>query len=524
MKKLCVLLLCIILMVGLLPSGIGEERPPLPQAVMALCQQYYPEHTLSQHSGFGDEQQGQWALVLSKDGNHILAIAEKDKTQPAYRFTIENPNALMPGDSRPSVLIDTGRDALFFGFSKDNDRWSFNASKSEAGWGEVGLILYSHLPGSEEYYETLMIVQEGLLFFDFLQTDGNENIEERYCYPPIPVPHLVGKIGIAEVDWAAFPTRPADWLESYSQPNPDVLRALTPMGWTFYEAQINLGGIHLLGQDEQGQTRLLLKRWLANVDNPKGGFYQDTVSAPLPEGIRVQAKPLGQGVSLYLDEQSRAFSFACDRDNVWRLSFVMAQDWYTITPHYVSLSSSEDNTFYFGTFSESDIRDIQLANIPSTFEEIKLQLDQSGWAKVNNPNPADRLHLREQPDRGSASLGKFYNGTPVQVLERKGAWARVQLAGLSGWMMADYLAIGVDMNQVQPAFPGMVGLDRLEMQPMPLYARPDEHSLVIEKREITHYVPYWIVGVVEDGWYYVYFFQEDIGGFMKQEWFWSGNG
>ena len=61
MKKLYVLLLCIILMVGLLPSGIGEERPPLPQAVMALCQQYYPEHTLSQHSGYGDEQQGQWA-------------------------------------------------------------------------------------------------------------------------------------------------------------------------------------------------------------------------------------------------------------------------------------------------------------------------------------------------------------------------------------------------------------------------------------------------------------------------------
>ncbi len=522
MRKLFCFLLCLFI----LPVSASErENRPLPKAVQVLCQEHYPEHILTDHSGYGNEQQGQLALVLTKEGQHVLAIAEKDKTEPAYRFTIENPTAIMPGDSRPGVMIDTGGDALFLDFTKDENRWFFNAVKNDGVWGEVGLILYSHLPGSDEYYETQMNVTDELLFFEHLQTDGNDNIKGRYPYPPLPALQLVGKINLSDFAWSAFPTLPADWIEGYQRPNPDVLHALTPKGWTLKEAQINLGGIYILGLDEQGQTRLLLKRWLANVNNPQRGFYQDTVSAPLPEGIRAQAQALGSGVSLYLDEQGRAFTFTCDRDNVWRLSFVMAQDWYGITPHYVYLPSSEDNTFYFGAFSESDIQDINLNNIPGTFEEMKQQLDQSGWAKVKNPNPDDRLHLREKPERGSASLGRFYNGTPVQVLERKGDWVRVQVAGLTGWMMADYLAFGAAMNKVQPAFPQLVGLESLENRPMPLYARPDEKSPVIAEREISYYHLYlWIVGVFEDEWFYIYYPDEDLGGFMKQEWFWEGNG
>jgi len=520
---LCLIGLCCVLVLAL--ADEGPEEAPLPEAVNALCQERYPGHVITDYSGFGNEQQGRWALVLTKEGNHVLVVAEKGKAGPAYRFTIENPTAIMPADSQPNVLIDTGGDVLFFSFSKDEYHWSFNATKSEDGWGEVALILYAHLPGSEQYYETPMFVREGQLFFERLETDGNDNILESYPYPPLPVPQLVGKIGLADFDWSAFPTRPADWVESYEQPNPDVLGALTPKGWTHKGAQMNLSGIYVLGQDEQGQTRLLLKRWLASPDDYQSGCYRDTVSAPLPENIRVQAQPLSRGVSLYQDSQNKAFSFFCDHDNVWPLSFVMAQDWYAANPYFLFHPSSPDTTYYFGTFPQSDIRAINLSGIPNTFEEAKQLLDQSGWAKVNNPNPKDRLHLRERPERGSTSLGKFYNGTPVKVLERRGDWARVRLATLEGWMMAKYLAFGKDMNQVQPAFPQLVGLESLENTPMPLYARPDVDSPVIARREIVYYVSrVWIIGVAGDEWFYVYYVDEDLGGYMKQAWFWEGNG
>ena len=72
---------------------------------------------------------------------------------------------------------------------------------------------------------------------------------------------------------------------------------------------------------------------------------------------------------------------------------------------------------------------------------------------VNNPNPADRLHLRVSPERGATSLGKFYNGTPVRVLEERGDWVQVEIGldgNLTGWMMKKYLAFGEAMDRCSP--------------------------------------------------------------------------
>ena len=47
-------------------------------------------------------------------------------------------------------------------------------------------------------------------------------------------------------------------------------------------------------------------------------------------------------------------------------------------------------------------------------------------AVVNNPNPQDRLHLRAKPSMPSQSFGKYYNGTPVKIIEyRTDDWVKV---------------------------------------------------------------------------------------------------
>lgn len=202
----------------------------------------------------------------------------------------------------------------------------------------------------------------------------------------------------------------------------------------------------------------------------------------------------------------------------------MGQDWFDVGINFLRYDEGNAAKFAFGSLPWGDVATLDFTALPVRVEDALKQLDQQGWAMVNNPRPEDRLHLRARPDKGADSLGKFYNGTPVKVLERKGNWARVALADLTGWMMAKYLAFGQDMNRVRPAFPDLVGLEGLEYRDMPLYTRPDGTSPAAFRRNIYDASPYWIAGVSGEDWLYVYFYWENIGGYMKRSWFWEGNG
>jgi len=60
-------------------------------------------------------------------------------------------------------------------------------------------------------------------------------------------------------------------------------------------------------------------------------------------------------------------------------------------------------------------------------------------AVVNNPDPQDRLHLRERPNTSAPSLGKYYTGVHVEVLSRQNGWAKVRIGNLNGYMMDEHL-------------------------------------------------------------------------------------
>lgn len=69
----------------------------------------------------------------------------------------------------------------------------------------------------------------------------------------------------------------------------------------------------------------------------------------------------------------------------------------------------------------------------------------------NGSDPQSRLNLREQPDKGSASLGRFYSGTPVEIVaDAGGGWSQVAIgtaeSSISGYMMTAYLAAGSAPN------------------------------------------------------------------------------
>lgn len=79
--------------------------------------------------------------------------------------------------------------------------------------------------------------------------------------------------------------------------------------------------------------------------------------------------------------------------------------------------------------------------------------DPTYYAVVNNPNPADRLNLRLTPSKESASIGKYFNGVIVRVLQEcDDGWAQVQVGNVLGYMMLDYLA-DPTVVAVAPAMP-----------------------------------------------------------------------
>lgn len=183
--------------------------------------------------------------------------------------------------------------------------------------------------------------------------------------------------------------------------------------------------------------------------------------------------------------------------------------------------------FRYGNHPYSDVTDLPFAEFPTTYEEAVQHLDRTNWAVVNNPNPTDRLHLREKPDRKSVSLGKFYNRTPVYVEEIRGDWAHVTIGcDLSGWMLTDYLAFGADMDKVACAFPQLTVKDEHQeygadefVYEYRVFAAPDLSADTMRWNSMENY---YLIGV--SGEFYIIMNSEEAIGYIPQDWLWAGNG
>lgn len=182
--------------------------------------------------------------------------------------------------------------------------------------------------------------------------------------------------------------------------------------------------------------------------------------------------------------------------------------------------SSLDNIIV-GSLKTRDLFAMDVTGLPRDRNALMADFNREGWAVVNNPNPKDRLHLRTKPDKNSTSLGKFYNRTPVRVLEQQGEWSRVRIgtdSHLEGFMLSKYLAFGTAMDAVAAAHPYQVPQDAYTNQ-KPFTAADLKATTAAFSLE----GPFWIVGVVEDR-LYILLDIEGHTGYMPKDWFFDGNG
>ena len=220
------------------------------------------------------------------------------------------------------------------------------------------------------------------------------------------------------------------------------------------------------------------------------------------------------GLNVYRDEDGswRMASKCRDYEEDWEV------EWWGIFSDDVFAAGSNEGVYY-GEFPANPrgFAETDVTTIPVTLEDGLARLDRSGWAVVNNPNPADRLHLRAAPDRDAKSLGRFYNRTPVQVVGSEGEWTEVIIGeeGLTGWMMTEYLAFGEDMDAVACAFPQDVEPEGDQLR-WPVRSVPDEGAEAAWETTLR-----WdsIIGVAEDQWYIIMAPGMGRVGYVLQSWF-----
>ena len=119
---------------------------------------------------------------------------------------------------------------------------------------------------------------------------------------------------------------------------------------------------------------------------------------------------------------------------------------------------------------------------------------------VNNPDPTDRLNLRTAPGKDAHSIGKYYSGVSVELLDApQNGWAHVRIDPYEGYMDMTYLTPGLGENEVTFAMPCLVVSGAqggtLRSEPTPAAAA----LYHFEKGSIV----FNVLGVLSNGWVHV---------------------
>ena len=509
--KRTLLALLLVLLLALAAAGIGEDA--LPQAVVDLCTLAHPGLEIVSHSGWGDDTRGQFALALRTDEGYVLCVAERDAGDAAYALTVDNDRAI-PGGDTPRLTIDTD-DCLFISqIVAEKEQITWRSDKRDGVWGPVDIV-YRYAWDDTTDVEHYAGIAGGALILSSQRWDKNGNaISEPESRMPVPVDaRYIERFGLA-----AFDSRSVNVYSGEVRAEPGLCAGLLEEGETLVQLAVQSDCLLMLVDGADGTRRL-------RIADAGGGLRRND---PVPQNAAMDTFHMGDG-QLFLGTDGDLFCFSRTQDQGWYLSCVQGQDTFRITPLGIRdleapAAIMTNDAMAYGTHPWSlDITQLDLMSLPKTYAEAMAQLNTSCYALVNNPNPADRLHLRTKPEKGAASLGKFYNRTPVLVLSVEGEWAHVYVGGvrgLEGYMMTKYLAMGGDNPQVKCAFETLSMVEGVES--VLLLDAPDRRDgRVICKLSANQ--DYLIVGVAGEDWLVIMTWDGTVG-YAVRELFWEGNG
>ncbi len=269
---------------------------------------------------------------------------------------------------------------------------------------------------------------------------------------------------------------------------------------TFVQGILQDDYLYILTEDAEGF------RYVTILKQDGTGFQPDCASPALPamDGIRPTIAVTEETLSICYGEEL-AYLFTLNYYGGWNLAAVSSSESYRCTRRRLIDVGSDPSRTIAGNGTSQTLNRFDPTQVPATFILAAEALTTDNYALVNNPDPADRLHLRAAASKDAVSKGMYYNGTPVYVNEDLGDWVKVTVANDDGYMMKRYLAFGTDMLGVQAAFPGLCIRESLAGKDVTVYMRPNTDSGaagVLPDRGAGR-VEITIIGAIGDNWYHV---------------------
>lgn len=451
---------------------------------------------------------------MKGEGKNTLCVAEERGGE--FVLTIQNEKALLAGEE-VSMILDTGeREGLFYSYVFPSGKLTVHTAQQPDGtWTNVDLLYQKNIVDGVLEEHMLSMKADGTAVYETMFFDENENWLQDY--------EGIQKV-IKDVPSMRFEDFDLSALLPLLDDQEPVFRA------DLYKSLLQDG------EKEIGHAAIDEACMLMEVQKPdgtrvfrlctwteRGRTTQD--SLPIPKDLHLDEMNSGKKeVCLQLWETKYIFHLLPGGRDA-RLGFVQGQEELELGWNYLAEnreSMLSNNGVVYGTVDGITLMNSDLSALPERIEDV--QADQSAYALVCNPDPKDRLNLRERPDQSSYSQGKFYNRTPVLILSDDGGdWVRVRIGceqGLEGWMMRRFLVFDEkEKVQVNCAYEQLIAHDKA--MGAPVYALPNEKT-----EPFAQYFGMdneFVIGVYGEKWVIVMLDTGEVG-YVLRDGIWGGYG
>ena len=297
----------------------------------------------------------------------------------------------------------------------------------------------------------------------------NQNTDEvLYIYWEASFPNVLNMEDcfLSRIDFNSSPVC-ADGYYNWSWengacPDPEVMPRLFNTffpDYTYVDGLLTENGwLEFIGRKDDGIMVLL-----CGADEGETG-WEWTESTPLPEGVRFGCENFTDALNLNAYYGGCYVSVQRLEKGKWSISYVNGTDFF-VGPEWVGMYGSETNAQFFGNHAWGDITTIDWMSLPpeeyrnrETKTEkdarISAMVDRTDWATPAHSNPEAKTELFGKAGEGSTLLGRFFDGTPMYVLERGTEWTRVRIGSgegqgvMTGWVRTEELVFGDDTLNV----------------------------------------------------------------------------
>ena len=285
---------------------------------------------------------------------------------------------------------------------------------------------------------------------------------------------------------AADPTVPAD---------PAFLAPYLP-GYTLVHGVDGGDTLYLLMQNPSGATVFVGG---TRTDENEWTFVEST---PLPEGTRFGVE--GYHKSLCLPWQyGTAIVDLEPRNSTWGVSGIADSE----TIHIGSMWVSTQHPLYgvIGDHPWNDITTIDWSTLWPIYENLAEHVDSSRWGVVKK----DGTPLLTKPTAASDMQSRYYQCTPVQVLDAVDEYTHVSIGNVTGWMLTSDLALNEEIGSISCIYSASFAVPTAAG-----YMQPSVNAPTVS---VTQPEPdIYILSDYPNGWTYVWLPRSDVYGYIQQ--------